>query len=77
MPHSFVHIVSMRKPFDVRKEDDRIFCVGDELLLREFVPKGDFEADEEEYYTGAICHRVITYILKISEEHVVLGLARK
>ena len=76
-PQYFRHVVDMTKPFEVRREDDRIFQVGDELLLKEFVTKGYYEETDEEHYTGEICHRVITYKLKLADDLVVLGLARK
>lgn len=77
----FDSVVDMSKPFEVRK-NDRNYRVGDELILKEFIPKGWFEEWEEESVTGEICHRVITYILKggeygIDKDYVILGLARK
>lgn len=77
----FYSVVDMSKPFEVRK-NDRDYKKGDELLLKEFVPKGYFEEWEEEAYTGQICHRVITYVLKggeygLEKGYVILGLARK
>jgi len=77
LPQYFRHVVDMTKPFEVRREDDRTFQVGDELLLKEFVTKGYYEETDEEHYTGEICHRVITYKLKLADDLVVLGLARK
>lgn len=77
LPQYFSHVVDMTKPFEVRREDDRTFQVGDELLLKEFVTKGYYEEIDEEHYTGEICHRVITYKLKLGDDLVVLGLARK
>lgn len=77
LPMYFKHVVDMTKPFEVRYEKDRFFQVGDELLLKEFVPKDYYENTEAEYYTGDICHRVITYKLTLADDMVVLGLARK
>ena len=77
LPMYFRHVVDMTKPFEVRREDDKVFNVGDELLLKEFIPKGYYEKDDKECYTGEICHRVVTYKLKLADNLVVLGLARK
>jgi len=83
LPEYFRHIVDMTKPFEVRKiEKYRTFNVGDELILREFVPNDCEDFEQREHYTGQICHRIITYKLKLSElgiegDWVVLGLARK
>jgi len=77
LPEYFRAVVDMTKPFEVRKEDDRFFQVGDELLLKEFVPADYYEDQDKEYYTGQICHRVVTYKLKLADNFVVLGLARK
>ena len=46
-------------------------------MIKEFVTKGYYEETDEEHYTGEICHRVITYKLKLADDIVVLGLARK
>lgn len=77
----FSNVVDMSKPFEVRK-NDRDYRKGDELLLKEFVPEGYAKKGDDEYLTGEICHRVITYVLKggeygIDEDFVILGLARK
>jgi len=77
LPMYFNPVVEMTKPFEVRSEKDRTFAVNDELLLKEFVPKGYYETEDKEYYTGRICHRVITYKLQLADDLVVLGLARK
>ena len=77
LPQYFRPVVDMTKPFEVRSEKDRTFNVGDELLLKEFVTKDYYEDENEEYYTGQICHRVITYKLRLADDLVVLGLARK
>lgn len=78
-PHFFTAVKENRKPFEVRK-NDRAFQVGDELLLEEFVPKDYYEDQNEEYYTGNVCHRKITYILKggefgVDNDTVILGLS--
>lgn len=79
---SFFNVVKTGlKNFEVRK-DDRPFSIGDELLLREFVPKDYYEDQtQDEYYTGNICHRKIIYILYgdqfgIEKGFVVLGLTQ-
>lgn len=77
LPAYFNAIVDMTKPFEIRREDDRIFHVKDELLLKEYVPEGYDENTNKDFYTGNICHRVITYKTKLANGLVVLGLARK
>lgn len=77
LPQYFRHVVDMTKPFEVRKEDDRFYSVGDELLLREYIPEGYYEETDQAEYTGQICHRVVTYKLPLADDLVVLGLARK
>ncbi|MGR3221326.1 MAG: DUF3850 domain-containing protein [Candidatus Anammoxibacter sp.] len=77
-PMYFREVKSGAKPFEVRK-NDRDYKVGDELLLKEFVPVGYYEDENKEYYTGEICHRKITYVLKggdfgIEKGTAVLGL---
>ena len=68
LPAYFTAVVDMTKPFEVRREDDKIFIVGDELLLKEYDGKN---------YTGSICHRIVTYRLPLVDDLVVLGLGRK
>lgn len=70
-PSFFNAVMNGVKPFEVRKLD-RNFKVGDYLLLREFNPNNGS-------YTGAVCTRQITYILKggnfgIEDGYGVLGL---
>lgn len=77
-PVFFTAVKEGRKTFEVRK-NDRNFQVGDELLLREFIPADYFDFGDEEKYSGEICHRKITYILKggefgIDKDTVILGL---
>jgi hypothetical protein len=77
-PVYFREVKSGAKPFEVRK-NDRNFQVGDEVLLREYCPDGYFEMYEEAHYTGEICHRKISYILKggnfgIADDVVIIGL---
>ena len=70
-PEFFMVVKSGIKTFEVRK-NDRAYKIGDELLLREF-------DNNKQEYTGQICHRRISYILKgggfgIDSDTVVLGL---
>lgn len=80
-PEYFSMVFSGSKKFEVRK-DDRGFRIGDELLLREFVPKGYYEDGlNDDNYTGRILHRRIDYILKggqfgIEAGYVVLGISK-
>lgn len=80
-PIFFIPVKTELKTFEIRK-NDRLFSIGDELLLREFVPKNYYEDQTlDEYYTGNICHRKITYILKggqvgLEEGYVVMGLSK-
>lgn len=76
-PEYFEAVKDGRKTFEVRK-NDRDFQVGDDLLLREFVPKGYYD-DNYEMYTDRILHRKVSYILQgsqfgIQEGFVVMGL---
>lgn len=80
-PQFFSMVFAGTKNFEVRK-DDRGFKLGDELLLKEFVPKGFYEDGlNDDKYTGRILHRRIDYILKggqfgIEEGFVVLSISR-
>lgn len=80
-PDYFNMIMSGIKNFEVRK-DDRHFNVGDELLLKEFIPKGFFKVpQDEEYYTNRILHRRVDYILRggqfgIEEGYVVMSISK-
>lgn len=70
LPMYFEDVVTMVKPFEVRKYD-RAYAVGDTLLLREYdVNKRD--------YTGRATERRISYILDndayCKEGFVILGL---
>lgn len=68
------------KKFEVRK-NDRNYQLGDELLLKEFVPKGYYEDGFiDDQFTGRILHRRIDYILHggqfgIEEGYVVMSLS--
>ncbi|HQR17705.1 MAG TPA: DUF3850 domain-containing protein [Gemmatimonadales bacterium] len=70
-PVYFAAIKDGSKPFEVRKEDNRIYCVGDVLRLREW--------DRiTEKYTGREVSKTVTYVLAgsrmVAPGHVVLGL---
>lgn len=75
----FECLLDGRKPFEVRREDDRHFDVGDELLLREFIPAEFPDADGR--YTGRALRKKVTYILRgapfMPDGIVVMGLARE
>lgn len=81
-PTYFSAIKDGRKKFELRL-NDRFYKVGDQLLLREFVPEGyhdDTPAQDE--YSGRILHRKITYVLKgnnvmgLQPGYVILGLKK-
>jgi len=55
-PEYFQAVKSGRKAFEVRRNDDRDFCVGDVLHLQEWSPVS-------ESYTGGEWYGMITYIL--------------
>ena len=80
-PQYFSMVFAGSKKFEVRK-NDRNYQLGDELLLKEFVPKGFYEDGlNDEQYTGRILHRRIDYILKggqfgIEEGYCVMSLSR-
>lgn len=62
-PQYFSMVFAGTKKFEVRK-NDRNYQLGDELLLKEFVPKGYYEDGlNDDKYTGRILHRRIDYIL--------------
>lgn len=66
-PEYFDHLDSGAKTFEVRF-DDRGFCPGDVLWLREWDPK-------TEDYTGRSCYRRSTYVLALDLffEHIRAG----
>lgn len=77
-PEYFKDVKAGIKTFEIRKAD-RNFKVGDELLLREYYPDDFKEFGDKAFYTGEVCHRKITYILKggqfgIEKDYVVLSL---
>lgn len=80
-PEFYEHVATGSKPFEVRREDDRRFEVGHVLRLREWVPSTITR--QKEGYTGAECHRLVTYVLRdaaffgLKEGYCVLGLAKE
>jgi hypothetical protein len=79
-PPYFSMVFAGTKKFEVRK-NDRNYQLGDELLLKEFVPKGYYEDGlMDDKYTGRILHRRIDYILQggqfgIEDGYVVMSLS--
>lgn len=71
-PEYFQAIADGRKSFDVRQSGDRVFSVGDTLVLLEWNP-------ESEAYTGREERRLVTYVLSgppfLVEGLVVMSLA--
>jgi|GEM_PF-728157 len=79
-PPYFEEVLTGRKPFEVRKIEDRWFKVGQTILLREYDGSLKQREPETDGYTGRTCLRRITYILGdgdwgIEKGTVVLGLA--
>jgi hypothetical protein len=77
-PLFFEAVKNGTKQFEVRK-NDRDFQVGDDLILKEFAPKGYYEEQDADVYTGQFLHRKVSYVLKggefgIKNGYVVLGL---
>ena len=71
-PEYFQAILDGHKTFDVRKEDDKGFEIGDILYLKEYLP-------ESEAYTGRHLRRYVSYVLRgpafgIEENTVVMAL---
>jgi len=64
-PQYFEDIKIGAKRFELRKEDDRTFHIGDVVMLREFDP-------EKDQYTGRSVTGMINYVLRDCPEH---GLA--
>lgn len=62
-PDLFEDVVSGKKRFDVRRNDRTPkFTVGDELLLREYIPPSDHS---EGSYTGKVARFRVLYILDL------------
>ncbi len=80
-PQYFLQVSAGTKKFELRK-NDRGFKVGDEVLLKEFVPAGYYEDEPADRYTGNILHRKIDYIfhgegtIGLSEGYVILSLSK-
>jgi hypothetical protein len=53
----FQDIWDRKKFFEMREEDDRVYSVGDEAELMEYLP-------ESNAYTGRIVHVKIPYVLR-------------
>ena len=62
-PPFFKHVVEGSKLFEIRK-NDRLFKVGDKILLQEYIP-------EASKYTGQEWEGSITYILDRDRKSVV------
>lgn len=73
-PGFFQDVLAGTKPFEVRREDDKHFQIGDTLILREWDP-------ETNEYTGRELEKRVTYVLRdwggIRTGFAVLGLDRK
>ena len=71
--HFFEQIVKKNKLFEIRK-NDRNFCVGDVLLLREIEEN---HSGVNELYTGRIKAVQVTYITDFAQkpEYVVMGIS--
>jgi hypothetical protein len=70
-PEYFQAVRSGRKPFEIRKEDDRRFAEGDTLRLREWEPLSSS-------YTGASVSVRVSYVLRggpwLPEGYVCMGV---
>lgn len=77
-PEFFEAVISGRKTFEVRK-NDRFFCFGDTVVLREFVP------DKVPYFNGSIKYEgpkytgrqaafMVGYIFHLDGDFVVFSL---
>lgn len=70
-PEYFRAVYRGDKSFEIRKEGDRHFDVGDTLLLREWEPMTT-------WYTGAACRVLVTYVLRggpwLPEGYVAMGI---
>lgn len=82
-PEYFDDVASGVKPYEIRKNTDRSFAVGDDLVFQEWNPQpAKFYASEQAGYTGRITHKKITHITHggrwgLPEGVCVLGLAPK
>lgn len=78
----FLRLKDGSKKFEIR-ENDRNFKIGDQLILKEFIPKDYWDPEEpkEDEYTGEILHREITYVLSgdvpgLLNGYAILGLSK-
>ena len=73
LPQYFEPLQNGTKRFELRKEDDTQYKVGDEIILREW--------SESKGYTGHQTRRMITYVLRdcpeygLKEGYAILGLS--
>lgn len=65
-PQPFGHILAGHKTFEIRKEDNRKFALGDTLLLREWDP-------HIKEYTGRALSRRVDYITRGPAWGIPLG----
>ena len=65
---SFSDIVAGRKRCEVRRCDDRTFCVGDELELKEY----DSDSDK---YTGKSTLVLVTHIIRKAGPTILCGVS--
>ena len=64
----FLCLQKRTKQFEIRKEDDKKFKVGDHLFFREWFP-------EEKKYSGDSLKLVITFILRGAQWGIMDGFA--
>lgn len=80
-PEYFRSVLDGLKNFEIRK-DDRDFRQGDELLLKEFIPKDYWDPcdPKQDEYSGRILHRRIVYLIRnfegLTPGYVILGLKK-
>jgi len=66
-PKHFSAVYDGAKAFEFRY-NDRDFCVGDTLILREWEPRHDYKRTFGGTYTGRAVEAAVTYILREYEE---------
>jgi len=82
-PEFFSMVFTGTKNFEVRK-NDRDFKVGDEILLKEWIPEDyhwQLDKGMKQGFTGRILHRRIDYILKggqfgIEDGYAILSISK-
>ena len=62
------------KAFEIRKEGDRVFAVGDILVLKEWDPVRAKAGVEADGFTGKWMSRVVTYIVRGPEWQIPAGM---